>query len=460
MKKKNQESVENENQTPATASGGEGERLKIELLKLKDLKRAEYNPRKNTKEQQEQLRKSLTKFGCVEPIIVNKNKDRENIIVGGHFRVQELLKMGREEAECVIVDLNKDDEKELNLRLNANTGGWDYELLYKNFSYSMLNEVGFDFDKMEMEAGKLIEKYEELKKEEEDGEQEEIEWKPENTRNIKPGDVFILKNDKTEHRLICGDSLDQANLDKLMQGRKAGMVFTDPPYNVNISTRFNGRSRNTELTIANDNMPEEEFLEFLKKSFEILKNNSTVEAHNYICCNMKCIIPFKQTGEQFWDKDRATIFIWIKDLPGLGWGYREQYELILFYTNQESIKFYDKAETNVWEAPKSSSFKFRNVESDNLTDAVNRLHPTIKPTSIIARAIKNSAIDENDLILDIFGGSGSTLIAAERMKRTCYMSELDPFYCNVIIDRWEKLTGKKAVREEETKQPEEIKENG
>ena len=418
------------------------ERLKIELLKLKDLKRAEYNPRKNTKEQQQHLADSLKKFGCVEPIIVNKNKDRNNIIIGGHFRVQELLKQGIEEVECVIVDLNKDDEKELNLRLNSNTGSWDYDLLYKNFTYSELNEVGFEFNSMEAEATKLLEKYNNIFTEEDKNDQPEEVFVKDNKRNIQKGDVYILKNGNLEHRLICGDSLDKNNIKKLMKGKKSSMVFTDPPYNVGIRTATTG------LTIENDNLGEKEFNDFLDKTFKMIKDNTGQEAHIYVCCNSKCIVPFKIEANKFYNETKSDIFYWVKDIPGLGWGYREQYEIILFYTDQETVKFYDKKESNVWQAPKSCSQTFKKQEKDNIDKSTKYLHPTIKPTSLIARAIKNSSLNEADIILDLFGGSGSTLIACERMGRSCYLSELDEYYCNVIIDRWEKLTGQKATKEE------------
>ena len=428
-------------------------KLQLETIKLKDLINAEYNPRKNTKEQQKHLTESLKKFGCVEPIIVNRHPDRYNIIVGGHFRVQELIKQHIEEIECVIVNLNPEEEKELNLRLNANTGDWDYNLLYNNFTYSNLEAIGFDFNKLEAEATKLLNRYNELLKEEEtknNNDNNKQEFTKDNKRNIKEGDIFILRSNKTkdngdyiEHRLICGDSLNKDNIKILMNNKKASMVFTDPPYNINISNRF------TKINIANDNLDKEEFNKFLNNSFKIIKDNIEKEAHIYICCNEKCIVPFKLEANKYFNDNRSSIFYWIKDIPGLGYGYREQYEMILFYTDQETIKFYDKTESNVWEAPKTNSPTFKKQEKDNITNSTTNLHPTIKPTSLIARAIKNSSLNESDIILDIFGGSGSTLIASERMGRTCYMSELDPFYCNVIVDRWEKLTGQEAIKLEE-----------
>lgn len=159
----------------------------------------------------------------------------------------------------------------------------------------------------------------------------------------------------------------------------------------------------------------------------------------------------RQAGEKLWGYEKSDIYIWKKDIQGLGYSYRQQYEVILFFTQQPTVKFYDKTESNVWECEQSSTFTFKNNEKDNLTKPTNQLHPTIKPTSLIARAIKNSTIDPNSIILDIFGGSGSTLIACERMKRNCRIIELDEYFCNVIIDRWEKLTGEKAVKEETTK---------
>lgn len=212
----------------------ETKKLQIEEIKLAELIPAEYNPRKNSRQQQEALKKSLQKFGLVEPIIVNRNPERYNIIVGGHFRVQELKKLKRETVECVVVNLSREDEKELNLRLNANTGDWDYDLLYKNFTLPELTTVDFNFNVLEKEASDLIERYGIIKETEQN---EKIEFVKDNKRNIKQGDIFILKNPKnnTEHRVMCGDSLIQENIDKLMQGKKANMIFTDPPYNLNVS---------------------------------------------------------------------------------------------------------------------------------------------------------------------------------------------------------------------------------
>lgn len=414
-----------------------GQKLNIQILKLKDLKPAEYNPRKSTKEQEKHLQESLKKFGCVEPIIVNINDNRKNIIVGGHFRVRELIKLGVKEVECVVVNLNLEEERELNLRLNSNTGDWDYDLLYKNFTYSQLNSVGFQYNSLEAEARKLLRLYKEQEQE------QEQEFKRENTRNIKKGDLFILKNDDkgTEHRLICGDCLESNILNLLMNNKKADMVITDPPYNISI------KNSTTREVIANDNMPQEEFNKFLSKSFDVLQKYSAQEAHNYIFCNFKCFSTFENIGKKHWGDEKSAIYIWVKDLPGLGCSYKEQWEIILFFTKQKSIKFYDNKESNVWQVERPSSFKFRINEKDNLADTPTyQIHLTIKPTKLIMRAIKNSCLKENGIILDIFGGSGSTLIGAEKMQRNCYMSELDELYCNVIIDRWERLTGKKAIK--------------
>ena len=185
--------------------------MKIEKRLIKDLKPSEYNPRQATKEQEKHLQESLKKFGLVETLVVNSHEDRNNIIVGGHFRLRELKKLGHKEVDCVIVDLPLEDEKELNIRLNANSGGWDMDLLTNNFEVIDLEDWGLDLDwgLDEKEPDIVEDEVPELKKE----------------SIVKKGDVWLLGR----HRLSCLDSIVVTDLEKLMDGEKADMAFVDPP---------------------------------------------------------------------------------------------------------------------------------------------------------------------------------------------------------------------------------------
>lgn len=223
----------------------------------------------------------------------------------------------------------------------------------------------------------------------------------------KLGDVYQLGN----HRLMCGDSTIMDEVEKLMDGQKADMVFTDPPYGVDYSSRVDKDRRKPWGGIKNDDLKGESLREFLYDSLAWL------DVPKYVCCNWQSVTDFFLAL----GKPNALI-VWDKGSIGLGAGFRNQHEFILFYG-----KLAHNSESNVWTITRDSTSGYA--------------HPTQKPIAVPSRAIKNLS-GEN--VLDLFGGSGSTLIACEQLDRVCYMMELDPKYCDVIVDRWEKFTGKKA----------------
>ncbi len=211
---------------------------------------------------------------------------------------------------------------------------------------------------------------------------------------------------------MCGDSTIMDNVYKLTNKEKVKVLFTDPPYNM----AFNGRSGNFDV-IKNDDLDKKKFEIFIDKFLNILTKVIMPEAY-YICCNW-CFYGILQLR-----LNPKACIVWAKNNFGLGKGYRHQHEFILF---DGYIKENIKNETDLWKIDRDVKYE----------------HPTQKPVDLVARAIQNSS-KENDLILDLFGGSGSTLIAAEQTKRKCYTMELDPKYCDVIVKRWETLTGEKA----------------
>jgi DNA modification methylase len=245
----------------------------------------------------------------------------------------------------------------------------------------------------------------------------------------KLGDIWQLG----EHRLMCGDSTDAETVAKLMNGKKADMVFTDPPYGVKYSARTNacsGKIRPEMQMILNDDLGGAELQNFINVIIYNLKLYSKNNAPFYICNNWHCF-------ETFIDAFKVNnlvlnaFIIWHKDWLSVGHSdYRSNHEFI-FYSKRDGEFYAPKGvEHDVWTIRKLSPDK--------------KIHTTEKPTKVSARAIKNSS-KQNDIVLDLFGGSGSTLIACEQLKRICYMMELDPKYCDVIINRWEKYTGQKAV---------------
>ena len=374
---------------------------------------AEYNPRQLTEEQYQQLKDSITRFGLVDPIIVNQHQDRKNIIVGGHQRTRVAKKLGIEEVPCVFVNLPYEKERELNVRLNKNTGGWDYDILADMFELDELIDwgfkeeelVGFDAD-IEVE-GNI----------DDDQISEEVE------PVCKLGDIWELGS----HRIICEDATIIKNINLLMDGQKADMVFTDPPYALfGNSTGVSG--------ITDDKMA----MPFFREILTNYKKNTKLFAHIYVCCDWHSAFAIESASRDA-KLTPKNLCIWDKGDGGLGAMYQQCYEMIWFFGNspiktttshgQKRGERTVNGKSNIWRYPRVTGS--------------GRLHNAQKPVGMIENAIKNSA-NAKGLCLDFFLGSGSTLIACEKTNRVCYGMELDPHYCDVIINRWEQYTGKKA----------------
>jgi DNA modification methylase len=382
----------------------------IEIKKISELTPAPYNPRESTEKQESQLKQSLKKFGVVEPIIYNK---QTGYIVGGHFRVRELQKLGYTEIECVIVDLSEEDEKELNIRLNANTGQWDWDELANNFELDDLNDWGLEVPNMKHELEAEDDNFEE----------------PENIEtDIVLGDLFEIG----EHRLLCGDSTDSDSVARLMDGQKADMVFTDPPYNISFSgsmsnttkdgvmIKHKGANQKHEI-IKNDAMSDDEFYTFMCDVLKEIKVNCI--GAFYICFGSQTLNqllqPFLDLGMEY-----KSIIIWMKNQATLsGKDYKGRYEPILYGRFNDGFYGERYKQEDIWEFQRTLK---------------NDLHPTMKPIPLIENALNNSS-KIGMKVLDLFLGSGSTMVASHQLKRKCYGMELDPKYCQVIIDRMKKL---------------------
>ena len=387
--------------------------MKIVKRKITELIAAEYNPRKINKVQEQDLKDSLTRFGLVDPIIININKERKNIVIGGHQRLRVWADLGNTEIDCNELDLTLDKERELNIRLNKNGGSFDDELVKEYFDFEELTEWGFTpeelFEQEETTADGLID-------------DDEIPEAKES--KVKKGDIWQLG----EHRIMCGDSTSSDDVAKLMNGEKADMVFTDPPYNALKSWNKKETKSETRLNpnewFANDNMSWEEFEQFIIKSFNNMTGHSL-----YICCDYRIYDIIKRNISLI-NYNLKHCIVWKKNIWGLGKRYRFQHEFIVYATKENNSPFYgDHSQSDVWE-----------IDVDRKTK-----HKTPKPVELPLKAIKNSS-EKNNLILDSFLGSGSTLIAAEKLNRKCYGMELDEKYCDLIIERWEQFTGLKAEK--------------
>ncbi len=385
--------------------------IQIEYKKITELKPAAYNPRKIADREMEKLMRSLEQYGCVEPVVINQ----DDTIIGGHQRVAAAKRLGIEEVPVIKVDIPKEKEKALNLALNRIQGEWDEALLV-----ALLKEMGEEerslsgFDPSEI--AKILKKAIE-------GEEDDFNGEPPAEPKSKRGDLYRLG----EHTLICGDAVDEADVKRLMADDRAAMVFTDPPYNVDYGNHDNPRW-GKDRKIVNDKMSDGDWQVFVDGFIKsILQFNAGAA---YICMSCKEWGPLQSAWLRLGGHWSTTI-IWAKDRFTLGRAdYQRQYEPILYGWKEGAEHYWcgDRDQGDVWQLKRPS---------------VNDLHPTMKPIQLVVKALNGSSVP-GDIVLDLFGGSGTTLIACEQAGRKCRMMEIDPGYCDVIIARWEKYTGKKA----------------
>jgi len=389
-----------------------------------DLIFAEYNPRQLTKDQQKHLKDSITRFGLVDPIVVNNHKDRKNIIVGGHQRVRVATDMGINKVPTVEVKLTYDKERELNVRLNKNTGGWDFDVLANLFEIDELTEWGFNEDELvgfvsDEEVEGLID----------DDEIPEVE-----EAITKTGDLWLLG----EHRVLCGDATKKEDVERLMDGNKADMVLTSPPY-------WNQREYShwdTFDSYMNDMI-------LVVKSI-IINDNSIVfwnigdDSANNQHISAKHSIMLEQSGLIYIDA-----IIWKKQgVTGIRLSHQKTKNLYYPGFSFENCLVFQKDNDSfpVFEDKHKNDIPISNVWEISTDSNRGKKHSAPFPVKLPYTAIICYSNNNKNKIYDPFMGSGTTLIACEKTGRKCYGMEIDPHYCDVIVKRYEQFTGKKAER--------------
>jgi len=491
--------------------------VQVRKIPIGQLKPAAYNPRKDLQPgdpEYEKLKRSMQEFGYVEPIVWN---ERTGNIVGGHQRYKILLDMGMQEIDCVVVDLDETKEKALNIALNKIQGDWDMPKLKDILQELDTGEfdielTGFGMDEIE-ELMTQFHMPDEIV-------EDEVPEPPEEPIT-KPGDLWILGR----HRLLCGDATKKEDVERLMDGKKADMVFTDPPY---------GMKKESE-GVLNDNLNYDDLLEFNKQwiplTFDNLKDNGSwycwgideplmdiysnilkpmrkdnkitfrnlitwdkgngqgqlaSDFRMYPIADEKCLFVmcgvqgFNNNADNYFEGWTPIVEYLEKQRQIMGWTIKDT-KRIAGHSEKSGCHWFDKSQWMMpteetyrkWQsAAKGDAFKKEYDELkkeyyatrawfDNTHDNMNNVwhfsrtsgeekesaggHATPKPIALCSRAIKSSSREE-ETVLDLFGGSGSTLIACEQLNRTCYMMEIDPVYCDVIIKRWENFTGQKAVK--------------
>ncbi|MFT9076231.1 site-specific DNA-methyltransferase [Ethanoligenens sp.] len=387
--------------------------MQIEKLKTDRLIPADYNPRKDLKPgdpEYEKLKRSVEQFGYVEPVIWNKTTGR---VVGGHQRLKVLLDMGITEVECVVIEMDEEKEKALNIALNKISGDWDKDKLA--LLIADLQGTDFDVSLTGFEPAELNALFKDSLKDGIHDDDFDVDAELQKPAITKPGDVWTLGR----HRLVCGDSTKADTFTALMDGKLANLVVTDPPYNVN----YEG----TAGKIKNDNMESGAFYNFLLAAFMNTEAAMTQDASIYVFHadteGLNFRKAFSDAGFQL-----SGCCIWKKPSLVLGRSpYQWQHEPVLFgWKKKGKHNWYaDRKQTTIWEFEKPKK---------------NADHPTMKPIALLAYPIMNSSLT-NCIVLDPFGGSGSTLIACEQSDRICFTIELDEKYCDVIVKRYIEQAG-------------------
>ncbi len=385
----------------------------IEKKKAVDLLPAEYNPRKDLKPgdpEYEKLKRSIEEFGYVEPVIWNKTTGR---VVGGHQRLKVLIDLGITEVDCVVIEMDEAKEKALNIALNKISGDWDKDKLA--LLISDLQGEAFDVSLTGFDPAEIDDLFKDSLKDGIHDDDFDIEAELKKPTFTKAGDVWTLGR----HRLVCGDSTKKETYDTLMDGKKANLVLTDPPYNVN----YEG----TAGKIKNDHMANDAFNQFLLDAFTNMEAVMADDASIYVFhadtegLNFRRAFAdagFYLSGCCIWKKNSLVLgrspYQWIHEPVLFGWK-----------KSGKHVWYAGRKETTVWEYDKPKK---------------NADHPTMKPIALLAYPIMNSSMT-NALVLDPFGCSGSTLIVCEQSERTCYTVELDEKYCDVIVKRYIEQAG-------------------
>lgn len=358
------------------------------------------NAKKHPKKQIQQVANSIKEFGFNQPIVI----DKDNVVIVGHGRLEAAKLLGLKDVPVIQVDLTEERAKAYRLADNKlNESEWDMDLVIeelKGLSEEMLDLTGFDKD--------LI-----IEPEENDDEVPEVPEEPQS----KLGDLYELGN----HRVLCGDSTKIEDVERLMDGKKADMVFTDPPYGQGFAIIGDTKLEYKDI-----------YRDFIQNTISIVCQDNV-----YVCCNFACIGFFveeaERAGYQMYEK-----IAWVKNLFGQGRLYHRQHEDIIFIGTGKYRKDKRNDDTDVWNINSMRNFGGNETAKEDVG------HPTQKPVAVPERAISNSSI-RGEIVYDGFSGSGSTLIAAHKTGRICYGMELDPKYVDVIVQRYVDYTGNTKV---------------
>jgi DNA modification methylase len=403
----------------------------IDRIAICDLSPWARNARTHSKKQVRQIADSIEAFGFTNPVLI----DETRTILAGHGRVAAAKLLGMIEVPCLRLDYMSAAEKRAyvladnKLALNA---GWDEDLLAAELGALMSDDLDFDIGVTGFSIPE-IDGVMAAVAPEDPGDPEDDVVSDQAPARVQVGDIWQLGH----HRLICGDALDGRVVNDLMDGAAARMVFTDPPYNVPIDGHVgnSGKTQHREFAMAAGEMSVGQFTAFLEAAFRNLADHSRDGAIHYVCMDWRHMGEMLAAGQAVYD-ELKNLIVWAKDNGGMGTFYRSRHELIFVFkkgtaphVNTFELGQHGRYRTNVWQYRGVNTMRAGRMEE-------LALHPTVKPVQMVADAIRDVS-GRGDIVLDLFGGSGSTLIAAEKTGRRGYLCELDTVYCDRILARWE-----------------------
>jgi DNA modification methylase len=411
------------------------------MRSVTDLKPANRNARTHSRKQIKQVARSVKEFGFTNPVLI----DDASRIIAGHCRVEAAKLLGLHEVPTLTLShLNEAQIRAYMIADNklAENAGWDKGILALDFQN--LIKLGFDLEFTGFSMAEIDLTFAEVGESASSADDTVAEPEIGALPITNPGDLWQLG----AHCLLHGDALDPRAYDQLLQGEKAAAIFADPPYNVKIDGHVSGlgKTRHREFAMASGEMSEAEFTGFLASLFGNLAQNSKDGSIHFICMDWRHLRETLAAGHATYS-ELKNLCVWNKNNAGMGSLYRSKHELVLVFKhgqathiNNVELGKHGRSRSNVWDYPGVNTFR---PGRDEALSA----HPTVKPVALVADAILD-VTRRNDSVLDPCGGSGTTLIAAERTGRKARVIEIDPLYCDAIIRRWQKAAGEQAIHAE------------
>jgi len=416
--------------------------LAVALRDPQGLRPYARNARKHSRRQIQQIAASIRQFGFVNPVLI----DAQSQIIAGHGRVEAAKQLGLTSIPTIQIDHMTEAQRRAYIIADnrlAELAGWDKDLLALEFGELLNLELDFEIEVTGFATAEIDTLIDGPVPRKSDKADEIPDLPPDYKPVSQVGDLWQLG----PHRLLCGNSLEPESYARLLGDEKADMVFSDPPYNVEVAGHVcgSGSIKHREFAMASGEMSSAQFTDFLITALAALARHSQNGALHFICMDWRHIKELLQAGEKAYS-ELKNLIVWNKDNAGMGTFYRSKHELIFVFKNGNAphINNFGLGETgryrtNVWDYAGVNSLRPGRMEE-------LAMHPTVKPVSLVSDAIRDCS-RRNGIILDAFGGSGTTLIAAHKTGRKGRLIELDPIYVDVIIKRWSKVTGQTAILE-------------